>query len=789
MLITVNARKQFRKVILWVALMIFLLALSTERLLQARSNAATARAEIINHWLQGDLNELTDPEIRAIWDNLRRKLVTLSERFTDPDKSSVEGSLIDTRDFPKKHSEYNDSASQWPKKDGSYLQINSAFGIFIDKQSPLPTTTPATKATQSTDNSSSPPAPTPHLQATQNTDKPNSPSINAPAMQSTQNTGKPNSPSATASDIRVTQISDDKRRYKEFIYDLQVLFQGRPSKQLSRSDFSDVMMDYFGIKDSIQQRLPNVAITLIYAASERETITIYPGSDITLSNRPLKDTPWYQSAFEPSKAAPEYVITENANFGLSRFYPDYASQEYTRTFWHKVQAKNGVTYLLCVDLTLDRQDLQTTRAVIDKIPFIGSYAGLGRDWLRAATVGVICGGVFLAFGLMLTHLGGQQSTKLARWIISGKPLPKQTESGDQFIPMFRAFADRDATIIDYDEHGTSQTKKKAFTAWLQMKVTKIEAELVNIDRKDTHVTATKVVELGTLDKDPYTRGLERWYIFRDKGSEVGKCRLCGQEVRYKDKELPIAQVTIKHGIDSRPMVKLDIDTRSHIKEIKGLEDRVVWQSLDMDPIEVKIVQDLDAPPRPRVPPKIQKMRFARELMLKYRLLNEGRYEVDDCIEISKELFNGRNVRAYCKAAYFEKLRGAGAEALKVLRIGDNVTRIFITDTKEAMGSFVKENRDELKELLEQKNQQLSVVSLEHLQIEKIKSYPELDFAIVYDDDFKCVVVSSLSEINKAAKVRGYVSWREADIEFYDTLFHSLKGWHPLNEDVLNSFGV
>ena len=773
MLITVNARKQFRKVIFWVALLIFVLVLGAERLLQARSDAATARAEIINHWLQGDLNELTDPEIRAIWDNIRRKLVTLSERFTDPDKSSVKGRLIDTGDFSKEHSEHNDSASQWPRKDGSYLQINSAFGIFIDKQNPPPAT--------------------PALQATQNTGNPNSPSITAPTGQSTQNTDNPNSTSATTSNIRDTQISDDKLRYNKFIFDLQALFQGRASKKLSRSDFSDAMMDYFGIKDSIHRRMPNVAITLIYAASDRETITIYPGSDLTLSNRPLKEAPWYQSAFEPSKAKPEYVITENDNtendnFGLSRFYPDYASQEYTRTFWHKVRAKNGVTYLLCVDLTLGRQDLQTTSGVIDKIPFVGSYAGLGRDWLRAVTAGVIFGVVFLAFGLMSTHLGGRQSTKLARWIISGKPLPKETESGDQFMPFFRAFADREATVIDYDEHGTSQTKKKAITAWLQMKVTKVEAELVNIDHKDTHVAATKVEELGSIDKDPYTRGLERWHIFRDRGSEVGNCRLCGQEVRYKDKESPIGKATIKHGIGSRPMVKLDIDRQSHIKEIKGLEDRIAWQSLALDPIEVKIVKDLDSLPQPRVPKKIQEMRFARELMLKYHLLNEGRYEVDDCIEISKELFNGRNIRAFCKVAYFEKLRGAGADALKVLRIGDNVTRIFITDTKEAMGSFVKENRNELKELLEEKNQQLSVVSLQHLQSEKIKTYPELDFAIVYDDDFTCVLVSSLSEINKAAKVRGYVSWRKADIEFYDTLFHSLKGWQPLNEDVLNSFG-
>src|SRR5262249_46367724 len=160
----------------------------------------------------------------------------LSERFTHPEKSSVKGPLIDTGEFSKEHSKNNDSASQWPRKDGSYLQINSAFGIFIDKQNPPPAT--------------------PALQAAQNTGNPNSASITAPTRQSTQNTDNPNSPSATTSNIRDTQISDDKLRYNKFIFDLQALFQGRASKKLSRSDFSDAMMDYFGIKDSIQRRLP-----------------------------------------------------------------------------------------------------------------------------------------------------------------------------------------------------------------------------------------------------------------------------------------------------------------------------------------------------------------------------------------------------------------------------------------------------------------------------------------------------------------------------------------------------
>jgi hypothetical protein len=752
MLITVNARKQFRKVILWVAMLIFLLVLSAERLLQAMSDAASARAKIINHWVQGEIGELTDPEIRAIWNKIGDHLVILSRRFKHPKGSAVEGELIDITDFSNGHRKYSDSASKWRKKDGSNLEINFAFGTFIDKQSP-------------------PSAPAPAMQATQN--------------QATAITDRPGFPSTTASAMRATQISNDKERYKQFIFDLQGLFQVPPSRKFSRDDFSDVMMNYFGIKDSIQQHLPNVAITLIYAASDRETITLYPGCDITFSNRPLKEAPWYQSAFDPSKAKPEYVIPGNEDFGLSPFYPDYASQEHTRTFWHKVRAENGDAYLLCVDLTLRRQDQQIARYWIDSIPIIDTYAGPGKDWLRAATVGIIFGGVFLALGLILTHLGGQQSNRLACWIIGGKSLPKQTESGDQFMPVFRAFAARGATIVDTVEHGKTETKKTIFNAWLQMKVAKLEAEHANIDSKGAHVAMTQVVELGALDKDPSTRGVEKWHIFRDKGSEVGNCRLCGQEVRYKDKEASIAQVTIKHGIDPRPMVY--IDPRSHIKEIKSLEERIIWQALDVEAIEVKVARDLDAPPQPRVPIKIQKMRFAMELMSKYRLLNEGRYEVDDCIEISKELFNGYNVKAFCKVAYFEKLRGAGADALKVLCMGDTVARIFITDTEDAMRSFVKENRVELKELLDQKNQQLFVASLEDLQIEKIKAFPELDFAIVYDEDFKCVLVSNLNAVSKAAKVRGYVSWREADVAFYETLFQSLKGWHPLNEDVLNGF--
>jgi len=181
-------------------------------------------------------------------------------------------------------------------------------------------------------------------------------------------------------------------------------------------------------------------------------------------------------------------------------------------------------------------------------------------------------------------------------------------------------------------------------------------------------------------------------------------------------------------------------------------------------------------PDPRVPPEVKSHNFAREILDKYRLLTEGRYETDDSVELSKELFRNRDVRSACTIHYFQYLIDSGENAMAVLREGNDIERILITDTRDMLDSFITRNRNILINLLSQrKNLQLYTISLDKMHIAPIETYPELDFAIAYGtDDFKYLIISHPRDKGRGGNIRGYVSWREVDISFCETLFERLK---------------
>lgn len=309
-----------------------------------------------------------------------------------------------------------------------------------------------------------------------------------------------------------------------------------------------------------------------------------------------------------------------------------------------------------------------------------------------------------------------------------------------------------------------------------MNVAKLQQETERIRQRTASSTVTETMNLDNLDNDIHTRGIEKWEIYRRRGQWVGRCRLCSQEVRYQDKEVRIAEATIKHGVDPVPDVSLNIDTHWHSTDTPTIKNSIIWQALDTETKHIGDDYELKTYPRPRVPQEVQSHNFAREILDKYRLLAEGRYETDDSIELSKELFKNRHVRSACTLSYLQHLIDSGDNAIAVLREGNDIERILIAETKETLDAFIEKNRHILLSLLShRKNLQLYTVSLDKMRIAPIEVYPELDFAIAHGaGDFKYLIVSHPSDRGRGGNMRGYVSWREVDISFCETLFERLK---------------
>jgi hypothetical protein len=714
-----TARKNLVKIVLLLALVIFLVAFGVDMLLQKRTEIVTTESTVTNSWLRGEMSEINDPEINKIWSNIGEKLMSYDSYFQNPGKVASGQPLVKSDDFPKNNAANTETNSQWllnPKEPP--IETNFKFALTIAPKDPAPT---------------------------------------------------------------ADELTEDKDRYEKIMGAIISSFTKNQTKNLTPEGYTERMLDFFDVEDIVKRKMPGLGVQWIYVASTRGTFAIYPSSDQTFRGFDPRSRPWYKSALTPSipdTPPSEHLVSgEPAAFGLVSFYPDFVGKNFMRTFWHRITV-NGVDYLICVDLVLTPKDLRYRNDFFDNIPPVKNSSIGGGGYTRAAKVGVMSGVTFLALGLAFTLLGGKWSNGLARRIITADISSKESETGDRFRPFFRALAARDTSRSIHSDTtvGASAIRKTSLSALIVMNVSELRHEEQRIRQKTSSRTVTEAMRLDTLDNDIHTRGIEKWDIYRRKGQWVGRCRLCSQEVLYQDKEVRIGEANIKHGVDSKPDVSLNIDTHWHSTDSPTIKDSVIWQVLDTKTRHLGNDYELKPYPPPRVPDEVQSHSFAREILENYRLLSEGRYETADAVELSKELFRNRDVRSACTIPYLQHLIESGDTEAGVLRVGNDIERILIGDSQEVLAAFIEQHRGFLASLLTQrKNLHLYTVSLDKMRIGPIETYPELDFAIAHGaEDFKYLVITHPDERGRGGNMRGYVSWREVDISFCETLFERLK---------------
>ena len=487
----------------------------------------------------------------------------------------------------------------------------------------------------------------------------------------------------------------------------------------------------------------------------------------------INERMWYLSGVSKRDKLTEHISVNGSEgtFALGGFYKDVVSKEYIRTLWHRIDVptKNGViSYVLFIDLNLGNMPPQPVSAVTipSRFPNAGSLG-------EAAIYGLEFGFAALVIGLLLVLLLSKVRPQALSSLLVHRH-PKEWETDEYFTPVSQAFATRRRITVARgrrDEKGGEQ--KISFSAWFPMHIVKVNYDQSKNTKNVEYSEIKEDVTLETIDKDPFTRGYEVWQVFRSKWRSEGNCRVCGQEVQYKEDDVSIAEPTIRHRRSQNPSVDPRLDRRSDIKDTKTLEDTIIWHATDVEPKKMGEEYKLTPPPKPRIPQLVQNLSFFEDHLESQRLLAQSRIDVQDCVELSKELFKNRNIRAVCHIDYFQKMVFGGEFSVDALTQGKNIERVLIADKLEDMVRFIKEYRGALEKLLNPRNQELFKLYLENTGVEFDllgKQHFDLDFAIVYDDELSFVLVSNLSELNQDSNVRGYLSWRKVDVIFFETLF-------------------
>jgi hypothetical protein len=158
------------------------------------------------------------------------------------------------------------------------------------------------------------------------------------------------------------------------------------------------------------------------------------------------------------------------------------------------------------------------------------------------------------------------------------------------------------------------------------------------------------------------------------------------------------------------------------------------------------------------------------------------YYLEEGRTFFKDLYANATVRAVIKDIYLEDI--FVRELQKILTVGDKISRIIVYEDKKEWNLRLQRNRKEMRNMIERYNQgagRVFTASLESLP-ETFHDFVDKDFALLGND--LVVVTEDVYEQQNLTfgrhqgppdwKVGGYVSWRKADVIFYNELYELLE---------------
>ena len=729
MLTIKDSKAKLIKFLITLSILVFFIAFVSEIIMQSKKSEFANTQNITIEWLQSNISNLDNEDLKRIWNNVAKKLASYDTYFQTPSSVSQTQSLVSPMNFFKNNDNNSNTQSIWHlDPNAPPVEVNFNYGLVINSANFSPTE---------------------------------------------------------------DEINSDKARYtaviRNLISDFKNVHEG-PLMKMTPEQHSESMLDFFNIKDVAKKHLPNLSVGWIYMASTSGTFAMYPGNSQTLESYDISTRDWYKSPMLGSPKSEQVITNKDINletFGLVPSYYDFVTKGSTRTLWHKISIKDAgseVTYMICVDFILDTEKAMVVKDFIDRIP---PYSDINRfGLLRALKIAIISSLFFATLGFLLVIMFGKSASRL---FIAKRRLHETQESGDKIKPVFQAYAAQDKSTREFQRSNyasTSTTTKVSFLSLIPMNVFKLQIEKGKISDRREVVIQSEKIELGSLDNDMHTRGLEKWHIYRHQSLHSGSCRLCGQDIRFQDKEVKIGEATIKHRTISKPEVNLSIEADRDRINPKDLKERIIWTSLGLKPTKVGGDYELGEFFEPRIPTQLLKFNFVSRLIDNFQLINEGRHEVSDCTDVSKEIFKDHNVKAVCRIEYFVKAIQRGGDTLAAFQTGENIERTFIADTKEELEGFADQYKTQLLDLLKTSNQQLYTLSFDRMKVESIGDFPEMDFALAYGD-FTMLIVANTNDLTSSDNVRGYVSWRNVDVLFFETLLEKLTGTRrPLEKEDL-----
>ena len=513
-------------------------------------------------------------------------------------------------------------------------------------------------------------------------------------------------------------------------------------------DYRAVLARHVGID---LEATPSVRILAIYLATPDESRVSFPARNRAFAGRikpgDMLTRPWWNH----KDATP--IVGTSATCVLSPPYQDVGRTllQLVRTITCTSRTDSGPgLYKLAIDLRW----LPPTPAAAASIPLVGSARGQSGIVLLGLALGVVGLGLVGAkpadFGYALsrprelTALRGTIQNRDTTIATSGQVAETGLNAG------WRGLSARWSRTVA-DGNGTEDV----FSA----------SDAINInedpDRRGVEIWELRWVTVR--DWELFGAALSFRFFHSPPDHEVVLTYESDSEpdVELKPKEILLPPTLQNQGPDKPTPEKLKqhIERSIHTKSqgvVAGREDVILWS---------------DTPPPPQVPKLVTPTGDYRRHNDQSRRLGRRRLDFQDGLDVAKKLYPGQRVRAVVQLSYAIELmeRGMPEELLQ----GNTLERIVLCTSEAHLKDALDEHRPAFERYVHQhRNNSLFVAFASELP-PGLMTLQQEDFALIGRDKL-VMVVEGLSRAGASLDFYGYVSWRRADIDFYEALYAAIR---------------
>lgn len=569
-------------------------------------------------------------------------------------------------------------------------------------------------------------------------------------------------------------LERDVCRYEQVAFELHERWK---KKFGSESNFRDNnphcrrMADILGINCTKAFPDLDLGVSWVYIASTTGTYAIFPGNqEIRNQDYDPLQRPWYLSAIDgdpwnpgKNKAKSERVHV-NPRAGVTVPYRDYSDKlGDVRTYWQKVEI-GGDKYVIGIDFLLFGDREQDKAALLKHIK--------AAIWERAVKVFVNrTVWSFIATSLIALLFAG---VFRFNWQAMASTLVIGATSVEHEIVLTEETRDFTGNALLEWREVEGKVERRSILSTVSAFVTGvfrlIGLALGLVKKVENEQSSAQTIEkkYTVTAKPGLLRGIEVWFA-QEVRYVAGVSRSTGAPIRVPEGRSEKNWFIVGHTANEPSVRPHDIRTgavKSAVAQIcKELGEYVLLSGKSRRGSFV-LGQPL---PIGSVPQKVAELHEVETLSEQHLELTRSRFYFQDSVAIIKQLYRDSRVCATCRSEYLEML--LKENSLDVLETGEEISRIVIFRDEEQKEAIFKANPLTLSAWIERMAGTVKFIYLDKVDVELPRSN---DFAIVTESpENKLVAVTAADTHRWDGKVKGYISWRDADIEHYTRIYQQL----------------